>query len=104
MKAAEFAELLQLSHEDRKKLKNIEITDVVQDTRQISAGCCFVAIKGLHFNGNEHAQEAINGGAQLVVVDEPVSVTDDSVVITVPNTHKRWLKLALAFLVTPAPT
>lgn len=102
MKAAEFAELLQLSHEDRKKLKNIEITDVVQDTRQISAGCCFVAIKGLHFNGNEHAQEAINGGAQLVVVDEPVSVTDDSVVITVPNTHKALAQISARFFGDPS--
>ena len=102
MKAAEFAELLQLSHEDQQKLTNIEITDVTQDTRQLSDGCCFVAIKGLRFNGHEHVQEAVDAGARLIVVDEPVTMTGDVTVITVPDTHKALAQISARFFGDPS--
>lgn len=102
MKAAEFAELLQLSHEDQKKIQDIEITDVTQDTRQLSDGCCFVAIKGLHFNGNEHVQEAADAGARLIVASDPVSITGDAVVVTVPDTQKALAQLSARFFDDPS--
>ncbi len=43
---------------------------VTTDTRKISEGQIFFALKGPHFNGNEYAQQALEKGASMVVVDE----------------------------------
>ncbi|MFV0222162.1 UDP-N-acetylmuramoyl-tripeptide--D-alanyl-D-alanine ligase [Empedobacter falsenii] len=44
--------------------------NVTTDTRNISKDCIFFALKGANFNGNTFAQEAINQGAMLAIVDE----------------------------------
>lgn len=44
--------------------------NVTTDTRNISKDCIFIALKGANFNGNTFAQEAINQGAMLAIVDE----------------------------------
>lgn len=50
---------------------------VSTDTRQITLGSVFFALKGDTFNANEFAAEALAKGASLVVVDEEKYVTDD---------------------------
>ena len=42
------------------------------DTRNITPGSIFFALKGANFNGNHFAAEALKKGAAYVVVDEPV--------------------------------
>ena len=42
------------------------------DSRKISDGCIFFALKGENFNGNNFAQQALDAGAAYVVVDEDV--------------------------------
>ena len=58
-------------------MKTAEIFDqflkskiVTTDTRNISKDCIFFALKGANFNGNTFAQEAINQGAAMAIVDE----------------------------------
>lgn len=43
---------------------------VCTDTRHISINCLFFALKGENFNGNLFAQEALDNGARMVVIDE----------------------------------
>ena len=40
------------------------------DTRKITPGCLFFALKGPNFNGNAFAKEALEKGAQWVIIDE----------------------------------
>jgi UDP-N-acetylmuramoyl-tripeptide--D-alanyl-D-alanine ligase len=40
------------------------------DTRNISEGCIFFALKGEHFNANTFAEQALQHGAAYVVIDE----------------------------------
>ena len=40
------------------------------DTRNITEGCIFFALKGDNFNANEFAEQAIEKGAAFVVIDE----------------------------------
>ena len=40
------------------------------DTRNITPGCIFFALKGDHFNANEFAAQAIEKGAAFAVIDE----------------------------------
>src|SRR3954469_6267656 len=43
---------------------------VCPDTRKITSGCIFFALKGDNFNGNTFAEEALKKGAAYVVIDE----------------------------------
>ena len=43
---------------------------ICTDTRKLSAGCLFFALKGDNFNGNLFAKKAIEAGAAFVVIDE----------------------------------
>lgn len=43
---------------------------VQTDTRKIKPGDIFFALKGLHFNGNSFAQNALEAGAAYAIVDE----------------------------------
>lgn len=45
-------------------------TGICTDTRNITKGCLFFALKGENFNGNTFAQEAIEKGAYKVVIDD----------------------------------
>ncbi len=66
---------------------------VTTDTRNITEGCLFFALKGDTFNGNTFAQEALNKGAAYSIVDEPeFAVT--SRIILVDNVLETLQKLA----------
>jgi len=43
---------------------------VCTDTRQISEGCLFFALKGENFDGNKFANEAIKKGAAFAIIDD----------------------------------
>jgi UDP-N-acetylmuramoyl-tripeptide--D-alanyl-D-alanine ligase len=53
------------------------------DSRAITDGCIFFALKGEHFNGNTFAVTALDQGAAYAVVDEPVG--DDARIIKVDD-------------------
>jgi UDP-N-acetylmuramoyl-tripeptide--D-alanyl-D-alanine ligase len=44
---------------------------VITDTRKITPGCLFVALKGDRFDANEFAEEAIKAGAAYALIDNP---------------------------------
>ncbi|MCE7058551.1 UDP-N-acetylmuramoyl-tripeptide--D-alanyl-D-alanine ligase [Dyadobacter sp. CY343] len=46
------------------------------DTRQVSEGCIFFALKGDKFDGNQYAAEALKKGAAYAVVSDETVVTD----------------------------
>src|SRR5690554_577997 len=48
----------------------LESSGVCTDTRHISKNCLFFALRGENFNGNLFAQEALDSGARMVVIDE----------------------------------
>jgi UDP-N-acetylmuramoyl-tripeptide--D-alanyl-D-alanine ligase len=54
---------------------------VSTDTRQITPGSVFFALKGEKFNANTFAQEALAKGARYAVVDEEKFATDDRCVL-----------------------
>ncbi len=54
---------------------------ICTDTRKISSGCLFFALKGPHFNGNEFAKEALEKGASYVIVDDEFYPADDRYIL-----------------------
>ena len=74
---------------------------VCTDTRDIKKDAIFFALKGENFNGNKFAEEALNKGCSLVVIDEAQYKKDDryfwveDVLIALQklaNHHRRILK------------
>ena len=58
------------------KFSEIDITDIVTDSRQVREGSLFIAIRGLHRDGNDFIDKAINSGAKVIVAEQ---VRDDCV-------------------------
>ncbi len=50
--------------------KFLQCTGVSTDTRRITPGCLFVALKGDTFDGNQFAVQAVASGARYAVVDD----------------------------------
>lgn len=51
------------------------------DTRKITVGSIFFALKGASFNGNEFASEALNKGAAYCIVDEEKFVNHEKIIL-----------------------
>ena len=54
---------------------------VSTDTRKITKGCIFFALKGDNFNGNKFADEALKKGASYAVIDEEEFKTNDATIL-----------------------
>ncbi|MFN8346414.1 MAG: UDP-N-acetylmuramoyl-tripeptide--D-alanyl-D-alanine ligase [Spirosomataceae bacterium] len=55
---------------------------VSTDTRQITEGCLFVALRGDKFDGNQYAKDALAKGAKYALVDSPEVAVDDRYLLT----------------------
>jgi len=77
------------------------------DTRKIKPNTLFFALKGDNFNGNEFAEQALNLGATIAIVDESIN-TKNKAIQKVPdvlkclqnlaNFHRRYLKIPIIAL------
>ena len=52
-------------------IKDKDSLCVSTDTRNLPAGCVFFALHGERFDGNKFAQQALEQGASLAVIDDP---------------------------------
>lgn len=59
----------------------LESGKISTDTRNIPPGALFFALKGDRFDANEFADDALNKGAHLVVIDNPQFKKDDRYVV-----------------------
>jgi UDP-N-acetylmuramoyl-tripeptide--D-alanyl-D-alanine ligase len=73
--------------------KYSENKKISTDTRQITPGSVFFALKGDKFNANEFAEEAINKGASYAVIDDERYKKDDRFIV-VPDVLEALQKLA----------
>jgi len=49
----------------------LQHSDIITDSRKITPGSIFFALRGDRFNGNEFAAAALDKGASFVVIDDP---------------------------------
>ncbi len=62
--------------------KYLQFPLVQTDTRQITNGALFFALKGPNFNGNLFAEKALQAGAAYVIADEDSGYADDRIIYT----------------------
>lgn len=84
---------------DNSSLRDIEITAVTCNSKQITKGCLFVCIKGVKFDGHSFAQEAVLAGAAVVVAEQDTGVENQ---IIVNDTHKAFATISANWFNNPA--
>lgn len=82
-------------------LKNVEITDISDDSRKMIKGSLFVAIKGNNYNGNLFIKDSIKQGAIAVLTEEKPKEKFDIPVIISKNIDDDIKKIAKKFYDNP---
>lgn len=81
---------------------NIDITGIEHDSRKISKGNMFIAIKGFTVDGHSFINQALEKGANCIVVERDVNIDRDGVtVIKVNNTVDSLAKFSSVFYGNP---
>lgn len=70
------------------------VNGVCIDTRKIQKGCLFICIKGERFDAHKFAQQALDLGAEAVMIDKSVDLKTDAKIVKVANTSKALLTLS----------
>lgn len=81
-----------------------EVTDIVYDSRQVTAGCMFVCIPGAKADGHKYAKDAVAAGASALLVEREVELPEgaDVTVIRVEDTHYAMAFVSAAYFGYPA--
>ena len=58
---------------------NIEVTDIVFDSRKVKSASLFVALKGTKSDGHDYILQTINSGAKVIVLEDIPSNLDDEI-------------------------
>ena len=83
---------------------DVEVSEVVKDSREITKDCLFICIQGANFDGHTAAAEAVNKGAAVLVVSQEVALPAgaDITVIKVEDTRYAMAFLSANYFGNPA--
>ena len=74
--------------------ENLTVNSVTTDSRKISGGSLFVALKGEKFNGEDFVEESLRKGATAALVGKNFNREVEGVVIKVDDTLAAYQKIA----------
>ena len=75
----------------------IRVTEVMDDSRAVGPGMCFVAVRGATVDGHDFVEDAARAGACAVIVDRDVKIGLGIPVVRVKDSRVALAKLAAAF-------
>lgn len=75
------------------EVPEVQVSAVTNDSRAVSPGSAYVAIKGFTTDGARFVPQALEQGATLIVADHPI---DGAPTAVVPDTRAAMAKLAVA--------
>ena len=77
--------------------KDVEITGLTEDSRQVKPGFLFIATPGTKQNGRAFIEDAIKHGAVAVLLQEDSTTTTSLTTLSAPDIRKATSALASAF-------
>ena len=86
-------EIIKVTNAETDSSENIYFSGVTTDSRKITDGVLFVALKGEKFNGENFAQDALNKGAAAVLVSK-TAPNFDGVTLKVDDTLTAYQQIA----------
>lgn len=81
---------------------DIEVKDIVNDSRKVEDGSLFICIRGAVVDGHTFAADVSEKGAAVLVVEEPVDVPAHVTVIQVEDTRYAMALISAAYFGYPA--
>ncbi len=81
---------------------DIDIVDVIYDSRKVTKGCAFVCLKGFNVDGHKFIPDALEKGACALVVEDDVTAPQGVTVIKVENTRVALAKMSVEYFSHPA--
>ncbi len=78
------------------------IKDIAIDSRGVQPGTLFICIKGYTVDGHDFAQNAVDGGATIVVAERELDLTGDVAQVIVDSTDRSLGLLAAKFFDYPS--
>ncbi|ROR30719.1 UDP-N-acetylmuramoylalanyl-D-glutamate--2,6-diaminopimelate ligase [Mobilisporobacter senegalensis] len=81
---------------------DINVTDIVQDSRKVKPGDVFVCIKGSNMDGHDLIPDVLKAGVTALVVEKEIEVPIGITVILVKNTRNALAHMSCAYFDHPA--
>ncbi len=81
---------------------DIQVEDVIYDSRKVTLGTMFVCMVGTLTDGHQYIPDAIAKGATALVIERDVAITEDITVIRVKSARKALSYLSAAYFDYPA--
>ncbi len=96
--------LKELEYECVKGSIDVEVSEVVNDSRKVTKGCLFLCIEGANFDAHTIAAEVAKAGAAALVISKDVEIPQDTEVtlIKVADTRYAMAFIAAAYYGNPA--
>ena len=98
--AMKLKELLSAIEYRAENVPDVEICDLVYDSRKAVPGCVFVCLRGANADGHRYAAMAAEKGAAVIIAEEPVEAA--APVILTDNTRRALALLSAEFFGHPA--
>lgn len=80
---------------------DLNITDIIYDSRKVTKGCVFVCLVGAATDGHKYAQQAVDEGAIAIVSSKELKI-DDCTIINVNDTRYALACMSSTFFGNPA--
>ncbi len=81
---------------------DINIKDVIYDSRKVVKGCVFVALKGYNVDGHKFIPDAVERGAKALVVEDEGIAYDGVTVVRVKDARATLALMSVEFFGRPA--
>lgn len=66
---------------------DLEISDIVYDSRKALEGVMFVAISGFRVDGHDYIDKAIDNGCKVIIIEKDIEISADVTVIRLDDTR-----------------
>ena len=94
--------LERLQYEVIQGTDDIEITELINDSRKVSEGSAFVCISGAVSDGHAYIDDVAKKGASAVIVEKDVEAPKELTVIKVEDTRYALALMSAAYFDYPA--
>jgi len=91
-----------LEYEVVKGNEEIEVTELINDSRKVTAGSVFVCISGAVSDGHAYAGDVAAKGAKALIIEKDVEVPGEVTVIRVADTRYALALMSAAYFGYPA--
>lgn len=81
---------------------DVDVKDVINDSRKVSEGSLFICIRGAVSDGHKYVPDVIAKGAKVLVVEERVEAPEDITVIKVADSRYAMALISAAYYDYPA--